>query len=103
MGHKVIAVVSPKPGQGSSVEVSQETKDEIDGLYKHLTEHPDQEGFVEFDDAKEVAAWLREVRAYCATREAGALKFRQLPSKHLPDTQVRFKLTADLPENGARN
>ena len=102
MGHKVIAVQSPKPGQGATVEVSDETKQEIEELFKYLTENPGTEGFVEFDKAEEVAPWIKEVRSYAATREAGALKFRQLPSKHLPDTQVRFQLTRDLPADGAR-
>lgn len=100
MAHKVTAVLSPKPGQAAAVEVPQEIRDEIDGLYDHLREHTDQEGFVEFDSADEKAEWVKQVRAYCATREAGALKYRQLPSKTLPETQLRFKLTADLETNG---
>lgn len=102
MAHKVTAVLSPKPGQGATLEVPQEVKDEIDGLYDHLRTHEGTEGFAEFDSKAERNKWLNQSRAYCRSREAGALKFRQLPSKHLPDTQVRFMLTADLPENGAR-
>ena len=102
MSVKITAVASPKPGQSSTIEVPDSVKQDVDEIYAHLREHGDQEGFATFDTADEVAPWMRQVRAYVATREAGALKFRQLPSKHLPDTQIRFKLTADLPANGER-
>jgi len=102
MAVKITAVVSPKPGQGATIDVPQEVKDDIDAIYTHLSENAGTEGFAEFDSADEVATWLKQVRAYVVSREAGALKFRQLPSKHLPDTQLRFTLTADLPANGGR-
>lgn len=108
MARVIKAVQSAKPGLGSATEIPDEVKEEIEGLYKHLTEHPDQEGFAEFSDPDpevvkdEVKAWLKQARTYCTTREAGALKFRQLPSKHLQAGQVRFSITADLPANGAR-
>jgi len=103
MAVKITAVASPKPGQGATLDIPQDVKDDIDAIYAHLRENPGTEGFAEFDSADEVNKWLAHVRAYVRTREAGALKFRQLPSKHLPDNQLRFSLTADLPENGARN
>ena len=107
MARKVTHIVSPKPGQGATLDVPQDVKDEIDELYTYTREHPNEEGFVEFtgteDEIKaEMSKWLSQVRSYCRTREAGALKFRQLPSKHLPYGQVRFQLSADLPENGNR-
>jgi hypothetical protein len=106
------AVQAPKPGQGATLDVPQDVKDEIDGLFAHLTEHPDQEGFITFepedgqemtDVVKEKNRWLSQVRSYARTREAGALNFRQLPSKHLPDNQVRFSLKRDIPADGERN
>ena len=103
MAVKITAVASPKPGQSATLEIPQEVKDDIDAIYAHLTANPGTEGFAEFDTADEVAPWLKFARAYSGTREAGALKFRQLPSKHLPDTQIRFSLTADLQANGERN
>lgn len=101
MAVTITAVVSPKPGQ-ASVEVPQQVKDDIEAIYAHLRENPGTEGFATFDTAEEVPTWLRQARAYTTTREAGALKFRQLPSKHLPTNQIRFSLTADLPANGER-
>ena len=102
MSVKITAVLSPKPGQGATIEVPQEVKDDIDAIFTHLSENAGTEGFAEFDSADEVGKWLSQVRAYCRTREAGALKFRQLPSKHLADTQLRFTLARDLPADGAR-
>jgi hypothetical protein len=102
MARKITAVLAPKPGQGATLDVPQDVKDEIDQLFDHLMANPGQEGFAEFDDAKEKREWLRQVRSYAISREAGALKFRQLPSKHLPDNQVRFSLARDIPADGAR-
>lgn len=113
-------VPAPKPGQGATLDIPQAVKDEADELYNFLRENTNEEGFVEFahesgtewdklneEQQKEVTkerdTWLRHIRAYASTRQAGALKFRQLPSKHLPANQVRFSLTADLPKNGNRN
>lgn len=100
---KITHVMAPKPGQTSAAEVSQEVKDDVDGLYAYLTENPKEEGRAEFDTLDERKSWIKQVRAYCPTREAGALKFRILPSKSLPITTMRFQLTADLPTNGSRN
>ena len=102
MSAKIRFQAKPKSGQSVTIEVPQDVKDDVDETYDYLREHPDQEGFVEFESADEVKTWLAQARAYCATREAGALKFRQLPSKHLPDTQIRFQLSADLPADGER-
>lgn len=103
MAYKVTAVAKPTTaGQASAVEVPQEVKDDVDGIYAHLTAHPDQEGFAEFDTKAEKNTWMNQARVYCKSRAAGALTLRQLPSKHLPENQVRFAITADLPENGAR-
>jgi hypothetical protein len=103
MAVKITAVASPKPGQGATLEVPQDVKDDIDAIYAHLTANPGTEGFAEFDTDEEVQPWLKFARAYATSREAGALKFRQLPSKHLPANQIRFSLTADLQANGERN
>jgi hypothetical protein len=102
MPAKVTTVKSPKPGQGATIDVPDEVKNDIETIYETLRQNPDEEGFVEFDNADEVNKWMSQVRSYCRHRQAGALKFRQLPSKHLPDTQIRFSLAADLPANGER-
>jgi len=102
MARQMFTVKSPKSGQASAVEVPQDVKDEIDEVFAHLRQFPDEEGFVRFDSTEERKAWEAQVRTYAATREAGALKFRRLPSKHLPETELRFKLTVDMPANGER-
>jgi hypothetical protein len=107
---KITAVASPKPGQGATLDIPQDVKDDVDGLYDHLRQNPGTEGFAEFEADKDSGRtavqerdrWLRFARAYATSREAGALKFRQLPSKHLPENQIRFSLTADVPANGER-
>ena len=103
MARVVTYAISPKPGQGATLDVPQDVKDEIDGLFEFLTANPGHEGSVTFDDVAERNLWLRQARSYAKSREAGALKFRQLPSKHLPETQVRFSLARDIPEDGQRN
>lgn len=102
MGYKMTAVEKPKAGQSSVVEIRDDIKSDVEEMYAFLAANPNTEGNIVFDTVKELKADLRQIRAYCASREAGALKFRQLNSKHLPDTHVRFQITADLPENGAR-
>jgi hypothetical protein len=108
---------SAKAGQASTVNIPDEVKEDVEAAYKHLRENPTKEGFVTFGDGTkwdtlkeevqkavktERNAWVAQVRGYVATREAGALKFRILPSKHLTPAELRFKLSADLPANGER-
>jgi hypothetical protein len=104
MARLVKPVLAAKPGLGSTLEVPADVIEEIEGLFAYMTENPGHEGFVTFDDdenlEKDKALWLRQVRSYCATREAGALKFRQLPSKHLNKTEIRFSLARDIPKDG---
>jgi hypothetical protein len=102
MPYTIKTVVAPKPGQAALVEVPQEIRDEVDSLYAHFSEHPDQEGYAEFDTVDELRDWQRLAAAYCKHREAGALRLRKKPSKNLPDTHMRFQITADLEENGSR-
>jgi hypothetical protein len=104
MARSVGYAISPKPGQSSVQDVPEDVKTEIDGLFDWLTANPGHEGRVTgFEDDKERNLWLRQVRAYCPSREAGALKFRQLPSKNLPDGEIRFSLTRDIPQDGENN
>ena len=104
----ITAVQSPKPGQASVTDIPQDVKDDIDQMYEHLNAHPGQEGYAKFtaEDGRtlqqETDRWVKFARAYAQSREAGALKFRQLPSKNLPEGEIRFSLTADVPANGER-
>jgi hypothetical protein len=93
----------PRTGQSSLADIPQDVKDDVDEAYGYLTDHADQEGFAEFETEAERKRWIADVRGYCASREAGVLTFRILPSKNLPVTQVRFGLTANLPGNAAQN
>jgi hypothetical protein len=100
-----MATISFVPAASSGVEVSDEVVQEVEETYAFLTANPNQKAQAKFGSVNEKNSWLRQVRAYAAGREGGALKFRLLPDKAnaLPDTEIYFRLTADLPANGARN
>ena len=97
---KIAFVNKPKPGT-ATIEVPAEVAKDIEDAYAYLREHDGQEATADFDTADERNEWLRQVRYYCQTREAGVLKFRQLPSKTMPGEMIRFQITADVPANGA--
>jgi len=94
--------VRPAATATSTVEVSEQTKKEVEGLFAQLTKNPNHEAHIAFTDEKERLDWTRQARAYCQTRQAGALRFRQLPSKNLPDNEGRYQITNDLEKNGER-
>lgn len=125
MGYKLRAVASDSAGLGL---VPDEVAKDIEEMYAFLSTHPGNELVYENDKypegteldaegnpvdkkaeprpdedrAKEARAFLRSAQAYGKTREAGALKIRQLPSKHLTAGTIRLQITADLEANGAR-
>lgn len=88
----------------SGVEVSEETVAEVEQAYEYLRTNPNKKGHAKFADKAEKLSWLRQVRAYCQGREQGALTFRLLPdkAKTLPETEIYFRITANLEANGAR-
>jgi hypothetical protein len=100
--------VRPAASVASAIEVRPATEKEVEAIFKQLTDEPGSEAFLDFvdkdgkPDEKELTRWSREARAYCKTRKAGALRFRQLPSKELPPHQMRVNITNDLEENGDR-
>jgi hypothetical protein len=100
-----MATLTFVPAASSGVEVSEEVVKEIEDSYEFLRTHPDMKGQAKFATRDERLAWLRQVRAYCAGREEGKLTFRLLPDKGkaLAENEFYFRVTADLPGNGARN
>jgi hypothetical protein len=100
-----MASISFVAAASSGVEVSEETVEEVEETYAYLNANPNQKAQAKFATVAEKNSWLRQVRAYCLGREAGALSFRLLPdkAKALPETEIYFRLTANLPANGARN
>jgi hypothetical protein len=93
------------PTASSYIEVSDETVKDVEDTYNFLRQNDGQKAFAEFDTKEEKLSWTRQVRAYTATREAGALSFRILPDKAKAlnsDLQMYFRITADLPANGSR-
>lgn len=109
--------------------IPDEVAADIEEMYAHLTANPGKEVVYENaaypdgteldaegnpvdkkaekrpdeDRTKEAALFLKQAQAYGRSREKGALKVRQLPSKHLPAGVIRLQITADLPANGERN
>lgn len=59
--------------------------------------------FTDDELSKAAALFLKQAQAYGKAREAGSLKVRQLPSKHLPAGTIRLQITADVVANGERN
>lgn len=94
--------VRPAASSATVVDVPAEVKKDVEDTYKTLTANPGTEAHLAFKDEDERLLWTRQARAYCTTREAGALRFRQLPSKNLPDNEMRLQITADLEADGAR-
>jgi hypothetical protein len=86
----------------STVDVPESVKKDVEDAFKSLKAHPGSELHIAFGDEAERLAWSRQARAYASTREAGALRFRQLNSKNLPDNEGRYQITDDLEANGAR-
>jgi hypothetical protein len=102
MARKLHIVESAKSGQ-SSTEVPQDVKDDVETAYAEFLRRPNTEGYFEFDTEDEKKTWIKQARSYCNSREAGALKFRQLPSKHLTADKLRFQITTPKPEDAATN
>jgi len=94
--------VRPAPSSATVIDVPDEVKKDVEATYRSLAANPGTEAHLAFKDQDERLLWTRQARAYCQTREAGALRFRQLPSKNLPNNEMRLQITADLEANGAR-
>lgn len=95
--------VRPAATATSTVDVPESVKRDVENLFKQLKANPGSEAHIAFDTEDERLTWTRQARAYCQTRDTGALRFRQLPSKNLPANEGRFNITDDLEKNGERN
>lgn len=87
----------------ATVDIPESTKKDVEDAFKQLKANPGSELHLAFGDEAERIKWTKEARAYCSTREKGALRLRQLPSQSLPPNEVRIQITDDLEANGARN
>jgi hypothetical protein len=95
--------VRPSATATATVDIKESTKKEVEEVFTQLKANPGSEAHIKFDTEDERLQWTKEARAYAQTRRAGALRFRALPSKNLPDNELRFNLTDDLEKNGERN
>jgi hypothetical protein len=94
--------VRPAAGSATVIDVPQSVKNDVEETFKSLTTNPGTEAHLSFKDEDERLVWTKQARHYCSTRPAGALRFRQLPSKNLPANEMRLQITADLEANGNR-
>lgn len=95
--------IRPAATATATIDVPEEVKKEVEAAYALLLKNPGNEGHAGFETEEERLTWTRQARAYCQTRDKGALRFRQLPSKNLPDNELRFQISNDLEANGQRN
>jgi len=82
--------------------IPEDVKADVEEAYATLRQN-DGRIRVQFDTKDEALLFCRQAASYASQREAGVLKFRKSPTKGLPDTVVDFRVTADLPANGAAN
>lgn len=87
----------------ATVEVPEDVKRDVENALKELKANPGTELHLAFDTEDERLLWAKQARSYCQTRAKGALRFRVLPSKNLPVTEMRVNITDDLEKNGERN
>jgi len=95
--------VRPSATATSTVDVPEDVKKDVEAAFKQLKANPGTELHLAFGDEDERLLWVKQARAYTQTREAGALRLRVLPSKNLPDNEMRLNITDDLEKNGERN
>jgi hypothetical protein len=92
MALNLVHVPSPKPGI-AMVEVPADVAEELEGAYQVLREKGG-EIKVEFPTVEELNTFTSQAR-YWADSHTPTLKFRQLPSKKLPDNVIRFRISLD--------
>jgi hypothetical protein len=96
--------VASKSAHAATVQVPEDVANGLRDLYTFLSENPSEEGVAEFDTAQEGKNWKAQAQVWAGTQ---GLKFRQLPAKGGPNTQMRFQIkpvpvdgSADVPANG---
>lgn len=94
-------VEKPREGSGHTLQVPAEIADDMETAWKHLSENPEKEGFLQEDDKAALDKYIRLARVYLATRDGGPVILRRLPSKHLPEGQCRFTLTAGIDDESS--
>lgn len=102
----VTFVPESKPQTGAATltldQIPQEVRDEVEEMYANLKTVAGR-FHVEYDTKEEVAAYMRQVIAYCALRPAGAIRFRKSPTRNLPDNQMDFRIVDLKTETEAAN
>ncbi len=83
-------------------EIPQDVKDFVEDAYKNARK-TDGRVHAEYETKAELELEFKQMASYCAQRKAGVLKIRKSPTRNLPDNVMEFRVSADLPANGARN
>ena len=95
MGYTITPVLARTDRGFVPVDVPDKVATELAELYEYLTANPGQVGQVVFDKATEKDDFVLWAKSW-AHESDGEVEFRQLPSKNLPDTQLRFTLRPPL-------
>lgn len=82
--------------------IPQELKDYLEKVYEAQRKNPGRER-VEYDTEDELKAEFKLMADYLAQRPAGVLSIRKSPTRGRPDTEMDFRINANLEENGKKN
>ena len=73
-------------------EIPQEIRDDAEQVYQALKTNPGRMR-VNFDTIAELKAYETQIKAYCALRPGGKIRFRKSPTRELPKTSMDFRIT----------
>lgn len=87
----------PQTGSGATPnltleDIPEEVREEVEQVYVALKTNTGRMR-AEFDTIAEVKTYETLVKAYCALRPAGAIRYRKSPTKDLPKTAIDFRVT----------
>lgn len=83
-------------------EIPDELKRYVEDVYAVQRKSPGRER-AEYDNEAEKNAEWKLICDYCAQRPQGILSPRRSPTRNKGANVMEFRLTADLPANGAKN
>lgn len=83
-------------------EIPDDVKKYVEEVYDRQRKVPGRER-AEYDNEAEKNAEWKLISDYCAQRPAGILAARRSPTRNKGENVMEFRITADLPANGAKN
>lgn len=82
--------------------IPDDVKKYVEEVYAKQVKVPGRER-AEYDTEAELKAEFKLMADYVAQRPAGILRIRKSPTRDQADNVMDFRITADIPANGARN